>query len=188
MFAEIAPVAGACSYGGMTMWMTRRALFAALLALFLAAPAFAEDKVAVRVMKYDDLTKLIKENQGKVIVVDFWQDFCTVCKREMPKLIELKKKYGDDLLAVTVNLDDPNDPKLRERNEKTLQAKKATNTINVLLDEKEAVWQKKLNVTSFPTIFVFNQQGKSEARYPEMKEDFTYEDVARVVADLLKKK
>ena len=71
--------------------------------------------------------------------------------------------------------------------EKTLQAKKATNTINILLDEKEAVWQKKLNVTSFPTIFVFNQEGKYEVRYPEKKEDFTYEDVAKVVAELMKK-
>src|SRR4051794_8763344 len=111
------------------MRMIRRAALAALLALFAAAPAFAEDKVEAKVMKYDDLAKLIKDNKGKVIVVDFWQDFCTVCKREMPKRIELKKKYGDDLIAVTVNLDDPNDPKFRERNEKTLQAKKATNTI-----------------------------------------------------------
>jgi thiol-disulfide isomerase/thioredoxin len=171
---------------GSMMPMTRRVALAALLALF-AAPAFAEERVEVKVMKYDDLAKLIKDNKGKVIVVDFWQDFCTVCKREMPKLIELKKKYGDDLVAVTVNLDNPNDPKLRERNEKTLQAKKATNTINVLLDEKEDVWQKKLNVTSFPTIFVFNQQGKYEKRYPEDKENFDYGDVAKVVAELLKK-
>jgi thiol-disulfide isomerase/thioredoxin len=170
------------------MHMTRRTALAALLALFAAGPTFAQDKVEVKVMKYDDLARLIKDNKGKVIVVDFWQDFCTVCKREMPKLIELKKKYGDDLVAVTVNLDDPNDPKFRERNEKTLQAKKATNTINVLLDEKEDVWQKKLKVTSFPTIFVFNQEGKYEKRYPEDKENFDYTDVAQVVADLLKKK
>ena len=170
------------------MRMTRRAVFAALLALFVAAPAFADDKVEVKVMKYDDLIKLIQQNKGKVIVVDFWQDFCITCKREMPKLIELKKKYGDDLVAVTVNLDDPNDKKFRTRNEKTLQDKKATNTINVLLDEKEEVWEKKLKVTSFPTIFVFNQQGKYEKRYPEDKENFDYSDVAQVVADLLKKK
>ncbi|HEX5270426.1 MAG TPA: TlpA disulfide reductase family protein [Gemmataceae bacterium] len=170
----------------------RRTPWAGLLALLalVAVPAFAgekEAKVEVKVMKYDDLSDLIKKNKGKVIVVDFWQDFCTVCKREMPKLIDLKTKYGDDLIAITVNLDDPNDPKLRERNEKTLRAKKAANTINVLLDEKEDVWQKKLNVTSFPTIFVFNQEGKYEKRYPEDKENFDYGDVAQVVANLLKK-
>ncbi len=170
---------------------SRIALVALLPALFVAAPAFADDKVEVKVMKYDDLAKIIKDNKGKVIVVDFWQDFCTVCKKEMPKLIELKKKYGDDLVAITVNLDDPNDPdnpKLRAKNEETLKKLGATNTINVLLDEKEAVWQEKLKVTSFPTVFVFRPDGKYEKRYPEDKEKFTYEDVAQVVADLLKKK
>ncbi len=169
------------------MRMTRRVALAAVLALF-AAPAFGQDKVEVKVMKYDDLAKLIKDNKGKVIIVDFWQDFCVTCKKEMPRLIELKKQYGDDLVAVTVNLDDPNDSKLRARNEKTLQTKKATNTINVLLDEKEDVWQKKLKVTSFPTVFVFNREGTYEKRYPEDKENFDYGDVAQVVAELLKKK
>jgi thiol-disulfide isomerase/thioredoxin len=169
------------------MRVTRWAGLAALLALFAAAPAFAEDKVEAKVMKYEDLIKIIEKNKGKVIVVDFWQDFCVPCKREMPKLIELKKKYGDDLVAITVNLDDPNDAKLKAKNEETLKKKGASNTINVLLDEKEDVWQKKLMVTSFPTIFVFNQKGKYEKRYPEDKENFSYEDVGKVVAELLKK-
>src|SRR5438046_604464 len=116
-----------CTTEGPMMRMTRRAALATLLALFASAPAFAEDKVEVKVMKYDDLARLIKDNKGKVIVVDFWQDFCTVCKKEMPKLIELKKKYGDDLVAVTVNLDDPNDPKFRARNETNLTPAQAAN-------------------------------------------------------------
>ena len=91
---------------------------AALVTLIVAAPAGAEDKVEVKVMTYPELQKFVKDNKGKVIVVDFWQDFCKICKAEMPKLIELKKKYGDDLVAITVNLDDPNDKdKLREQRE-----------------------------------------------------------------------
>jgi thiol-disulfide isomerase/thioredoxin len=159
------------------------------LTVLLAAPAFADDdKVEVKVMKYDDLAKLVKDNKGKVIVVDFWQDFCITCKKEMPRLIELKKKYGDDLVAITVNLDDPNDAKFRAANEKTLNKLQATNTINVLLDEKEDVWMKKLNIESFPTVFVFRQDGKYEKRYPEENKGFDYGDVAQVVAELLKKK
>lgn len=169
----------------------RRTPWAGLVALLVlfAAPAFAaDDKVEVKVMKYQDLKDLVRKNKGKVIVVDFWQDFCTVCKKEMPRLIELKKKYGDDLVAITVNLDDPNDPKLRARNEKTLQTKQATNTINVLLNEKDDVWMKNLNIVTFPTVFVFRPDGKYEKRYPEDKEKFDYGDVAEVVAGLMKKK
>jgi thiol-disulfide isomerase/thioredoxin len=188
MSGETAPATGARYQEGSLMRMTRWAGVAALLALLAAAPAFAEDKVEVKVMKYDELSKLIEANKGKVIVVDFWQDFCIVCKKEMPRLIELKKKYGDDLVAITVNLDDPNDKDVRARNEKTLQTKQATNTINVLLDEKPDFWQKKLKIESFPTVFVFNKEGKYEKRYPEDKEDFNYTDIGQVVAELLKKK
>ena len=173
------------------MRKTSRVALAALLTLFAAAPAFAEDKVEAKVMKYTDLQKLVKDNKGKVIVVDFWQDFCTVCKKEMPKLIELKKKYGDDLVAITVNLDDlhdPDNPKLKAKNEETLKKLGATNTINVFIDDKQAVWEKGLNVSSFPTVFVFRPDGKYEKRYPEDKENFDYEDVAKDVAALLKKK
>jgi hypothetical protein len=46
---------------------------AALLAL-AAGPAFAQDKVELKVLKYADLQKLVKDAKGKVVVVDFWQD------------------------------------------------------------------------------------------------------------------
>lgn len=162
--------------------------FVALLVLF-AAPAFAaDDKVEVKVMKYDDLKDLVRKNKGKVVVVDFWEDFCTVCKKEMPRLIDLKKKYGDDLVAITVNLDDAGDSNFRSKNQKTLQKLQAVNTINVLLDEREGVGEKRLHITTFPTVFVFRPDGKYEKRYPEDKEKFDYDDVAAVVAGLLKKK
>ena len=172
--------------------MMRRTCWAVLAALVMvvtAAPAFAEDKVEVKVLKYDDLTKLIKDNKGKVIVVDFWQNSCVECKREMPRLIELKKKYGSDLVAVTVNLlddgQDLNDEKAKA--EKFLQSKGGADLTNLILDEKEDVWSKKLKVETFPTVFVFNQDGKYEKRYPEDQEKFNYEDIGKVVAGLLKK-
>jgi thiol-disulfide isomerase/thioredoxin len=169
--------------------MTHRICWAGLLALLVAMPVMAADKVELKVMKYDDLTKLIKENKGKVIVVDFWQNTCIECKREMPHLFELKKKYGDDLVGITVNLLDDGDDLQAEKAkaEKFLNSKQATNVTNIILDEKVDVWSKKLNVTSFPTVFVFNQDGKYEKRYPEDQEKFNYDDIGKVVAGLLKK-
>jgi len=38
-------------------------------------PAVAQDKVDVKVVKYDDLTATIKKLKGKVIVIDFWADW-----------------------------------------------------------------------------------------------------------------
>ncbi len=169
--------------------MTHTIRWTALLALLVALPAMAADKAELKVMKYDELTKLIKDNKGKVIVVDFWQNTCIECKRELPHLFELKKKYGEDLVGITVNLLDDGDDLQAEKAkaEKFLNAKQATNVTNIILDEKVDVWSKKLNVTSFPTVFVFNQDGKYEKRYPEDQEKFNYDDIGKVVANLLKK-
>lgn len=38
------------------------------------ASAAQEDKVEVKVVKYEGLSKTIKDLKGKVIVVDFWAD------------------------------------------------------------------------------------------------------------------
>jgi hypothetical protein len=47
----------------------------ALGLLCLAASASAgEDKVELKLVKYDDLAKLIADQKGKVVVIDFWAD------------------------------------------------------------------------------------------------------------------
>jgi hypothetical protein len=43
--------------------------------LCISAPSLAgEDKVELKLLKYDDLAKLIADQKGKVVVVDFWAD------------------------------------------------------------------------------------------------------------------
>ena len=57
----------------------------------------------------------------------------------------------------------------------------------MLLNEKQKDWEKALKIESFPTVFIFNRQGKIEKRYPDDQEKFDYGDIGKVVADLLKK-
>ena len=104
-----------------------------LLAL-LVVPAFAQDKVDVRTMKYDDLAKLIRDNRGKVVVVDVWFYACKPCKEEgIPNLVKLHEKYSKaGLVAVTVQVDE--NPKDREKGAKWLRDNKVP-AINVTLDE-----------------------------------------------------
>ncbi len=170
--------------------MMRRTCWAGVVMLLMAAPVVAEDKVEVKTLKYDDLKQLIKDNKGKVIVVDFWQNSCVECKKELPRLVELKKKHGDNLVAITVVLvDDGDDLKAEKaKAEKFLTSKKAGNVTNLILDEKTAVWSKEPpGVSSFPTVYIFNAEGKREKRYPDDQEKFDYGDIGKVVGDLLKK-
>ena len=58
------------------MYVSRRQLLPALVACFLlvAADKVDEPKVELRVVKYEEMGRTIKDLKGKIVVVDFWQD------------------------------------------------------------------------------------------------------------------
>ncbi|MGD8429861.1 MAG: TlpA disulfide reductase family protein, partial [Ectothiorhodospiraceae bacterium] len=50
----------------------------------------------------------IAEWDGRVIVLNFWATWCAPCREEMPLLVDLQDKYGDQgLQIVGVALDRP---------------------------------------------------------------------------------
>ena len=54
------------------------------------------------------LDQIVAENQGKVILVDFWATWCKPCKQAFPHTVALARKYGDQpFKAMTVSLDEP---------------------------------------------------------------------------------
>jgi thiol-disulfide isomerase/thioredoxin len=160
--------------------------FAALaLALVADGRPATDGKVAVTVVKYDGLTDHIKKNKGKVLVLDFWADYCIPCKREFPKLVALNQKHGKDpFLAVSVSLDDLSEDGAKAKVQKFLDGQKATFT-NLILDEKPEVWQAKLKIDGPPLVIVFNKGGGLEQRFADKAVD--YEKIGQLVAELLRK-
>src|SRR5947209_10613151 len=143
----------------------------------------APGKVELRTLTYKELGALIKQLHGKVVVVDFWADFCIPCKSEFPKLVALQEKYGrDGLVAVSVSLDDPKNPDVRQKVEKLLEDRKATFT-NVLLNEQAPAWQAALKIDGPPCVYVFNRDGQWVKKFAD---DVDYAEVEKVVRELLK--
>jgi thiol-disulfide isomerase/thioredoxin len=55
-----------------------------------------------------ELTELLAEKQGKVLLVNFWASWCSPCLKEIPELVELADRYRDrGFELVPVSLDDP---------------------------------------------------------------------------------
>ena len=54
------------------------------------------------------VTKL-KDLNGKAVVLDFWATNCPPCVEEIPHLLELKSRYGDDLAIVGLHVGDHED-------------------------------------------------------------------------------
>src|SRR5262249_54416856 len=114
---------------------------------------------SVKVVQYDALQETIKQFRGKVVVVDYWADYCIICKKEFPHLVQMQRKYADDLAAISVSLDDPSDEETLDKVQRYLKAKNARFT-NLILDEKPEFWQKKLGFDGPPAVFVYDRTGE----------------------------
>jgi hypothetical protein len=97
----------------------------------------------------------------------------------------MHKKYKkDEFTAISVALDEPERKGIREKLLKFLKEKNATFP-NFQLNETEEFWQDKLKIDGPPAVFVFDREGKSAKKF---NGSFTYEDVEKVVTELMKKK
>lgn len=130
-------------------------------------------KVSVEKIKYADLGKLIRGLKGKVVLVDFWAEYCLPCKKEFPHLVELHQKYGKDgLVAISVSVDDPEDLEIRGRILKFLEGRKA-DFQNFVLDEKPELWQEKLGIDGPPCLYLFDKSNRFVKKMIADQVDFT---------------
>jgi thiol-disulfide isomerase/thioredoxin len=167
---------------------TSTVLLAVLAAFVLgAAPAPSpDDTVTMKTVKYPDLVRTVRELQGKVVVVDFWGNFCIPCKKEFPNLVEMHRKYNKDgFAAVSVDLDDPKDKEATDGALKFLRAKDAEFT-NLQLDEPLEVWSDKFGSNLTPFIFVFDRDGRIAGKFEGKKANYQ-EQIEPLVIELLKK-
>lgn len=97
----------------------------------------------------------------------------------------MHKKYAQDgFAAVSVALDDPAKKDVKEKVLRFLKEKNAAFT-NLILDEKDEIWQKKLDIEGPPCVFVFDREGKIAKKFVNAGES---EEVEKLVVELLKKK
>ena len=125
------------------------------------SPSPTEAGVEIKVVKYADLSKIIAQHVGKVVVVDFWSVACTPCRQKFSHLVEMHRKHASQgLIALSVSLDE--DPQRKEVQEAViafLRKQKATFT-NVLLDEPYEAWRERLDIASPPCVLVFGRNGR----------------------------
>jgi peroxiredoxin len=98
--------------------------------------------------------------RGKVVLVNFWATSCTICVREMPRMVETYRKFKDrglDTLAVAMSYDPPayviNYAESRQL------------PFAVAIDNTGEIAQRYGKVQLTPTTFVLDKQGRIVKRY-----------------------
>jgi thiol-disulfide isomerase/thioredoxin len=161
----------------------------------------AGDKsVTLKATDADEVLKYIKNQKGKVVVVDCWHCLCDPCQREFPNLVKLHKKYSPDVVCLSVSVGLP----AKKYHDKSLQflQKQGAEFTNFMVGDGETEADKlqdELKFVAVPAVFVFDAQGQKAFEFRdgfyyqdgkkigELNDNQTYQHVFKTVEKLLKK-
>lgn len=144
--------------------MRRRSYVAIALAVGLAVAAMAgvaggaaagDRAIDFSLKDLKGKTVKLSALKGKVVVIDFWASWCGPCKKELPALDALAKKYAAakaDVVILAINIDSD-----RKNAEKFLKSAKVS-TLTVLLDPTGATADQ-YDLPTMPTSYVVDKKG-----------------------------
>lgn len=115
--------------------------------------------------------------KGKVVLLNFWATWCGPCRAEIPDLINLQNKYKDQLVIVGLSVDEG-----PAADVKKFVAEHQMNYPVAIVDEKiEGLFG---GVSSIPSTFVLNTEGKMVQRHIGLLRAAVTEQEVRVLAKL----
>jgi len=134
-----------------------------------SAPA-ASTKIDLVETDWAGLQSLIAEHKGKVVVVDVWSTACEPCMKEFPNLVALKKKYPDQVTAISFDIDFAGIPKkpvsfYRERVLEFLQKQGESAVIHRMCTTAADDLFGEIKLDSIPAVYVYGKDGGLAKRF-----------------------
>ena len=62
--------------------------------------------MAIQNISENNFDTLMKENATKLVIIDFWADWCAPCKMLVPVLENLSKKYEEKIAILKLNTEE----------------------------------------------------------------------------------
>jgi thiol-disulfide isomerase/thioredoxin len=145
--------------------------------------------VSVQLVTPEEFKKLVADQKGKVVLVDFWATYCAPCRAKFPKTLELAKKLGSQgFTAISMSMDEPKEqPKvlhfLQEQNAEII------NLANKLEDSEVAFGALDIDGGALPHYKIFGRNGKLRRKFGgDPDHPFDEKDIEKEVAAALKEK
>ncbi|QDV17558.1 Thiol-disulfide oxidoreductase ResA [Gimesia panareensis] len=160
------------------------------------AQTFDKDGITAEIAGWDQVQEFIQKQKGKVVVMDLWSTWCEPCVAEFPHLVELQKKYPDQVVCISYNMNyDGSKDSPPESNETELMdfyTKHKADIVNIISSTPDMDLYEKVNLASIPAAYVYGPDGKLAKRFDNEKQEygkegFTYrEHIIPYIDELLK--
>ncbi|MCH8033914.1 MAG: TlpA family protein disulfide reductase [Bacteroidetes bacterium] len=68
-----------------------------------------QENLEVSEITIDELNDMIKNREGRVLLINIWATWCVPCKEEFPDLIKISDKYGKQIELIGISIDYPDE-------------------------------------------------------------------------------
>ncbi len=108
--------------------------------------------------------------KGKVLIMAYFQTWCSDCAKEQPELLQLQEKFGSDKLKVMMISDEPTDLILQFK-------AKFQSPLDFFQSSKKL---KSIGIKKFPTTYLIDKKGETKEMRIEGIHWYTPETVATI--------
>ncbi len=70
------------------------------LCVGVSAQSSAASNTSIKTVNEDQLVAMLEPHSGKIVILNFFATWCPPCKKEIPGLVALRKKYGKDKVFI----------------------------------------------------------------------------------------
>jgi len=183
----------------MSFRIVSRFVLASLILLVLSSaeiPAPAQENVAgnlqapvIRLVRNPDAAPAIdlqgldgkpinlKEEKGKVVLLNFWATWCGPCRDEVPDLIELQNRYKDKLQIIALTVDDDDADEVR----KFVEQAGINFRIGMSTPRIRGAYG---GIPALPSTFVIDQQGRVVQKHVGLNDPALFDLEIRAILGL----
>ena len=147
--------------------MKKYFFFFVFISSFITGQSF--DSTDIKSIDQNELNSLIKNREGKLLLINIWATWCVPCREEFPDLVKLSQLYQDELDLVAISVDFIED--IETKIEPFLKQNKVEFPVYLngfKNDEQLINYFSKAWNGAIPATFIYNQQGR-KAKFLEGK-------------------
>jgi thiol-disulfide isomerase/thioredoxin len=132
---------------------------------------------ALKINDLDGKPISLEDDKGKVVLLNFWATWCGPCREEIPDLIQLQKKYKDQLAIIALATDEDEPAEVK----KFAQKAGINYRIGMATDSLRGEYG---GIPALPTSFVIDAQGRVVQKHIGLNDPTIYELEVRALLGL----